>query len=546
MSKRRFLGTDLDRIHLQPTNRMPAWKVEIWNPSRTDIHEVVLGESESPRYDVTDYVISIDFNENIVFENNDDAIASSVQLAVVFDPDATPIQMTEKVWRDGTPVRISQGDLRIDRDDWVPIFTGVVRGVPTTEEFSRDADRVRRLQIVCVDRAEKYLNKTVTARAYEKGDDVGKAAVETAIEWMNLDRREILIGDQDYLIGHPQSQLVDIEVLKGIAQMLFVVGKKPRFDADGFLVAADTDLDKPPVRKYETQDFIISMRREQVLTSVNNSVRLLGLDNELTTVVERVKRLAHGSITAGYFEDKVDDTIYFSEQDGKEKGGRRAKDTFLGRAKVSRVGDLIGEDLKWTPKIEEDGFTVFEGQLSFDTGFGPEIRGILAGAWLAQVIAAQILRTEADSVGEFGGGALGAAAQVLEVTASLTLLAQLLLMTEIGRVKWEIHGKPFANVYQQLAATARLSGVLTEDIKEISPRNDWLYDIDVMRDIARELLRRELIKGWSYTIEMIDDPIVETDDIIQIGELKFYVTSIRKRLLRPAAGTMELTAWRTA
>ena len=70
-SKRKYFGTAMDQVHLQPTNRSPAHRVLIWNPHRTTIHEVVLGEASSPEYDVTDYVISIQYNENIVFENND-------------------------------------------------------------------------------------------------------------------------------------------------------------------------------------------------------------------------------------------------------------------------------------------------------------------------------------------------------------------------------------------------------------------------------------------------------------------------------------------
>lgn len=541
---------------MQPANRAPAHRVLIWNPNRCDIHDVVLGSPGSPAYDVTPFVVSIGFNENIVFENNDDAIASSLQLDVVYDENAEPVQMTERVWVDGAPIRVFQGDVRIAVDDWVPIFTGVVRGVPSTEEFTRDG-RQQMIRVTCVDRAEKYLNTLVTARAYDKGVDVGDAVIETAIEHMQLDRREIKIGVQGYPIGHKQSQLVDIEVLNGIAQMLFVVGKKPRFDSDGFLVAADTDLDKPPARSYDTRDFAISIVRNPLTTPANNSVRLLGLDNELTSVIEQNKRLAHGSITAGYFEDGVRDKIHFSENNGLEGGGRRARDTFLNKEKISSIGDFVGENLEWTPKLEEDGFTCFGGEISFDTGFSPLVRAVLANDWLATMIAAQILRSQASQQAAastvFNAAAtvaateaLNEAAQFVENVANALLIAQLLLMTEIGRVYWEVHGKPFANVYQQIQATSQLGGILTEDIKEIQLRNDWLFEIEYMTGIAKNLLKRELIKGWSYSIEMIDDPLVETDDVIEVDGMKFYIVSIKKKLARPGDGKMQLTAWRLA
>lgn len=535
-SKRKYFGSDLDLVCQQPTNRSPAHRVVIWNPHRTTIHEVCLGTAESPEYDVTDYVISIQYSENIVFENNDDAVASNCVMSVIYDEDALPIEMTEKTWLDGTPVRIYQGDKRIPVEGWIPIFTGVVRGVPSTTEYSRDEFKPRQLQVTVVDRAEKYLNKSVTAREYDKGLDVGKAAVEAAIEWMYLDRREIKIGHQDYPIMHPQSQLVGIEVLKGIAEVLFTTGKKPRFDSEGFLIAADTDLDRPPVRNYPNKDHIVEIRREQVLTSINNSVRLLGIDDELTAVVETTKRLAHGDITSGFFESKVEQKVYFSENDGKANQGRRAKDTFLGDYELSSIGAFFGEGIAWVPHIEDDGFTVFWGTIEFDTGYDPTVRAVLTGLYAAAKATYAVLL----AAGELQ------LASVADGVATAALIGIMLSMTEIGHVYWEIHGNPFNNVYQQLCVTAAIHGILTEDIKEIELRNDWLSSIDYMQERAKQLLRRELVKGWSQKLILIDDPFIEVDDIIQIEDMRFYITSIRKVLARPGDGRMTCTAWRLA
>ncbi|UCG53573.1 MAG: hypothetical protein JSW58_08445 [Candidatus Latescibacterota bacterium] len=536
-SRRKYFGGELDLVHQQPTNRAPAHRVVIWNPNRTSIHEVCLGEAESPEYDVTDWVSSISYSENITWENNDDAIASNCVLSVIYDEDALPIEMTEKTWLDGTPVRIYQGDRRIKKELWIPIFTGVVRGVPSTTEYSRSETKARMLNVTCVDRAEKYLNSVVTARAYETETDVGKAAVETAIEWMYLDRREIMIGYQDYAIAHTQSQLVDVEVLKGVFQILFTVGKKPKFNGEGFLVAADTDLDKPPIRRYQNKDHIVEIRREQILSSVNNSVRLLGIDDELTAVVESTKRLAHGNITSGFFEDEVRHRVYFSENDGKENQGRRAKNTYLANERISSIGAFFGEGLRWAPNIEDDGFTVFWGQVVFNTGYDPAVRATLTGLWAASqaIILLGWLGVVPDWI-----------VAIAQATGTAAMIGMILSMTEVGHVYWEVHGQPFQNVYQQLCSTAQLSGILTEDIKEIELRNDWLYDIGYMRARAKELLRRELIKGWSYQIHMIDDPFIEVDDIIEIESMKFYITSIRKNLLRPGDGKMICTAWRIA
>lgn len=550
MSKRRFFGTRIDQAFSQVNGRRPEFRVYLWNPNRTSIHEVVLDQARSPRYDITDWVMSIDLQENIVFENNDNAIASTATLNLVYEPYARPIEITERTLIDGAPVRIVSGDASVPEAEWVPVFTGVCRGVPSIDKHTRDANKPPMMIATIVDRAEKYITKTVTARSYEQGEDIGKAIVETAIEWMYLDRREIRIGHQGYDVGHPQSQLVDIEVLKGIADILFVVGKKPRFDSEGFLVAADTDLDRTPAREHPNRDGVISIRRQQMLSSVYNSVRLLGLDNNLTEVVEREKRLAHGSITAGYFETNVSETIYFSENDGKPGGGRRAKNTRLKNVKVSTVGGLFGENLTWTPTLEDDGYTTFGGVLSFDTGFDIAIRSFIVATWAAATIAQALATHQAiahASAGDIASANTAATmADIAAGTATAAMIAFALSVTEMGRVYWEIHGNPFQNVYQQLSTVAALNGVLTEDIRERELRNDWFYSISTMRERAKQLLRRELIKGWSFEIAMLDDPLVDVDDLIKIGDEVYYITSIQRTLSRPPNGIMTLSAWRIA
>jgi len=535
MSRKKFLGTELDRIHQTQTGRSPKIKVEIWNPNRTNVNDVVLGRSGSPAYDVTSHVRSIGYNENIVWENNDDAVASSLSIDVARDPDALPIPIDETTFIDGAPIRLWLGDARVPDSDWVPIFTGVLRGNPAATEHSRSSRQPQTITVTAVDRAERYLSTVVTARAYDRGQDVGKAAVETAIERMYLNRREVKIGYQGYGIGHTHAQLVDIEVLKGIHQILFTVGKKPKFDGEGYLVAADTDLNKVPTREYRDKSFVTEVVREPAGRSLYNSVRLLGLDDELTAIIERDRRIAHGTITSGFFEEEVRLQVFFSEDEGEQTTGRRAKNTHA-KFKVATIGILFGQNATWEPVLESDGYTTFSGWITFDTGAQLAFRIALLAVWSA----AKVVMEAALSIGEL---TIAAAAEVAATTAMTVMLLTLL---EIGFVEWEVYGEPFQNVYQQLAATAQRHGVLTEEIKDVEVRNDWLYDIDYMRATAKELLRRELIKSWAYTIKMLDDPLLEVDDVIAIEDRRYYITSIRRRIERPWNSLVELTAWRLA
>lgn len=534
MSRAKHFGATIDRIYGSNVHRVPGYQVFIWNPNRATIQDVVLNQAESPRYDITSHVKKIDFNENIVFENNDDAVSTNCSLTLQYDPDAKPIPISERTLMDGTPLRIYQGDSRVPKGEWVCIFTGVVRGNPSiiVHDRTNAASSGKEVQVLVVDRAEKYLNKVATGRNYIKGDDIGKAAVETAIEFMYLDRREIEIGNQSYAIGHEQSQIVDIEVLKGIYQILQCVGKKPRFNGEGKLVAADTALARVPMRVYKNRDLFVSIVRTQQGGSLYNTVKFLGLDDDLTEVRERKKRLAHGDITTGFFDSFVRETVYFSETPGTQSGGRKARDTTFTH-KLHTLGD-VGGSIEWTPFLESDGYTCFGGQYKLDTGYAPWIMGALVGSYLGVMTAEAMLLSMGDTE----------AAGVMQQVGTIGLVAIMITMMSIGRVSWEIYGYPIQNVFQQLCATAQLSTVLSEDIKELEIRNDWIYDQNVLTARAKEHLKRELIKGWTYEILMLDDPLLECDDIFEVMGERYYIISIRKTLMRPTDGLMAVTCWR--
>ena len=538
MSRARWYGTEMDRA-IQSLDRAPAWRVWLWNPNRTTIGAVVRGESRSPRYDLTPWVIDASISENIAFENSEDASASSARLILRRDREATPIPIDFTTLVSGAPVRIYWGDSRVVERLWVPVFTGVIWGSPSYVERSAE-EPDQRITVELADRSVLYSNRKVVSRHYVRGVDIGKAAVETAIEHCELDRREIRFGSLGYAIGHEQAQLVDIEVLSGLAQMLFVVGRRPKFDSEGFLSAADADLDKAPARVYTDDRFIVRAERNETGTAQNNSVRVLGIDSVQTKIVEREKRLAHGTLTAGFFQTEINHRIAFSEASGEAEGGRRARNT---RAVFSSqtLGSLVfGDDPDWVPTIEADGETVFEGRIQAATGYDVALRSALIFQYVG-------FRTAMAQIDLEVPGNLQAYQQLELVTAGL-IAAIFASLTELGTLDFEIYGEPFQLVLQQIASTAQLSGVATENIREIEFRNDWLYDREYMDGIAKELLRREIAKSWSYEIEMADDPLLEADDVIALGGAngteRHYIERIERRFGGNADGTMRVRTWR--
>jgi hypothetical protein len=550
----------VDQAFRLVSGRVPQFKLVLWNPNRTTMRDVVLGEETSPRYDLTPYVIQFDELENAIFENSDEDVATTMGVTLQYDPTAMPIPISERTLVDGAPVRLYSGDARANEDEWVPIFTGVIRGSPSVIARSRAETPQSTIAINCVGREEGFLATVVIAHSYEQGTDIGRAAVETAVQFMGLDRREVNIGDLGYTIGHPQSQIVDVEILKGIYEILFAVGKKPKFDNEGFLIACDTDIAKPPARVYQEPDMIVEVLREPAESAVNNSVKVVGLSNDLTEVVENRKKLANGTITSGFFETEVRQQVWFSENRGKD-GSRRAKNTTLS-SHVSTIGDIFGESVSWQPTLEDDGVSVFGGKVVLDTGYDPTVRIILISTWAVAKTVQLIAGLNTSGTGlqtAAAAASFDAAAPGLEVAsegnflaaageivATAAMIGMMLSMTEMGRVEWELKGDPFQYVYQEICATAQLANVLSADIREIQFKNDWIYALNVAEDRALDLLKRELIKSQSHTITMLDDPLLDVDDVVTIENASYYVTSIRRRWSRtgPPDGRITVGAWR--
>ena len=141
MSKQEYYDTTLDQVYKSHDVRVPTCRVVIWNPNRCNLQDVVLGQAESPEYDISDHVKSVQYKENIVFEDSDNSVASNCSITLTYDPLAQPIPIDETTLLDSTPIRIYQGDKRVSEE--ILIFTGVIRGNPSVMVHAAAQQAVR-------------------------------------------------------------------------------------------------------------------------------------------------------------------------------------------------------------------------------------------------------------------------------------------------------------------------------------------------------------------------------------------------------------------
>lgn len=534
---RAFLpGSKLNEIS-GSLQRWPKFQVVIWNPTKVSINDVAAGSVTEAALDITPFVQTAEYLQNIGFENGDDPSTTQASFRFRRHPN-TGQNLRRGMIEDGVIVQIRQGDLRVDKGDWIPIFTGTFRGRPG-DDPGTPADRSEGFSAQAFGREERFLNLTVTTESFGQDTDVGVMAVNIAQKHMGLSQNEIRFGAQGFESKHKTNQLVELPALQALWECLFVVGKKPAFDSLGRLIAVDVSLDKPAARVYSNGNSMFkSIQAVPNDVEVNNAIVLRGLSSTLTKVVGEVQRLTELSVVTGFFDTEFKERVYYSED-----RTQRAQNTYVVERKKIRWSDA-----DWSQQNE------FHGKLSIDTRYLRNVRAAIFTAFLAIQTFIAII----DLYFQGGGNGLKVIFDIFGISftvaklrfilqlASMAALAALLWsMNYIGRGEYEIWGKPFEYAYRELIAEHQLVDLGPDEVRRAEFRNDFLSTMEELDEAAAERLRREVLKNQVYQIVMLDDPLLEVDDVIEDADgNRYYVVSVGKHLEPEAEPVMTLTCWR--
>lgn len=540
MTRALLPGTWLNEI-AGSTERWPAWRVLVWNPRQITINELASGQFKVAPIDLSDYVETLQYEENVGFENSDNP--TTTRCSFRFRRNRLGLDdLRRGLIDDGVLVRVYSGDRRVRMEDWVCIFTGTFRG-RAADDPGTPSQLTEFMEAAAYGREERFLNLTATTDKFGKDTDVGQIALAIATEIMGLGQDEVLIGAQGFKSQHVSNQVVDTNCLDALYQLLFVVGKKPKFDSLGRLCAVEVDLDKPAARILSAGDHTVEQITAQPNdVEVNNSVLLHGLSSVMTKAASASQLLVTLDAVTGFFDSEFKKQVYYSQDHSQ-----RAQNTFLTTKKK-----IWFSDAKWTPEDE------FHGLLDIDTHYLSLAREIIFAVYLASELAIAAIDYYFQAA---GSGATGVIVQVvtfgaatatlaserlaLKIISQVALAALLWAMQFIGSGTYEIWGEPFEYVYQELQSRALLPGLDPDEIRQADFRNDFLSTMDELDVRVRELLRRELVKDQLFQITMMDDPLLEVDDVLETssGE-RFYVLNVRKNFQREKKATMTLTCWK--
>lgn len=526
-------GSRLDQI-VQSDRRYPAYKVLLHNPRCTTFAQVATNTYEVPPFDASPFVKSVGYEENIGHENLDDPSTTRISIEMQRHP-TTGITIRRGLIEDGVIVQVFEGDARIPHDEWVCVFTGRFRGRPG-DDPGTPAEKTEGFTATAYGREEGYLNVRVPATiSFPNGTDLGEMAQHIGSEWMGLTMDEMLFGSLDFQTQHLTNQLVDINALTAMYQLGFPTGKKPKFDSLGRLRFVDVNLDKPACRVYTDRALFRAMKAAPNEIEVNNSVVIRGLSAVLTKALGEIQRLLSFEAITGFFDSNYDEDKWFSEDHSQ-----RAQDTYLvTKHKIS------WSDADWT-QVDE-----FHGDVDIECRTLYYARVIIFATYLALQVAVAaidlIIQSGAPGstpiVTPSGPSTLAVWREILYILSIVALAGLLWSMQFIGRGSYEIWGKPFEYVYQELMVRVKMIGLDESSLREIEYRNDFLSDIEVMQTLATEHLRREMLKNQTYELVMMNDPFIEVDDVIEVNGERHYVVSVTRTLEINTEPIMALKTW---
>lgn len=541
----RNLSFNLDHIMVASESREPAWELLIYDVRSTSdtINDVVvfnafgtgsLAPLTGPR-NFNDDVAAIRLNEVRGDYVNGGVAAATVIIDLVdehglFDPllllGLNPASQeyedaVGRFLRAGNVVVIKMGDQRVDYAEWLTVFTGEIVG-QAGRRRSRSDGAQSDISIQALGREARFLQYTRTSDDYGGSTTHRQAAEDIAQNKMGLDAAEINFsgwGTQNF--QHQSVQFVDEPPLVMISQLMFSDGLLPKFDGRGILTQVTSLISGAPDRIYDNFDIIRKIDRPWSNVEQPNCVIVLGLDKNLTKILQPQQRLRMVDITTGFFTTDEDFEVFWA--DDKTLVAENVEERIL-KSVNGGLSFLGGEEVfNYLPAPGPGGGTI-GCQIQISTGFAP---------WLVVFFLATyvVLAFIPDNVLVISGA--GVTIPIGRVIQAGALAAALFIMTKIGRGQYEFIGEPMEYVYKEIRARACVEGASEFEQNVVTIENHLINTAADAQNAAKNTLFLLQAEENPRDVEMLHDLRVEPDDIFEIpGDRRFLVDTVSYTLTR--------------
>lgn len=428
--------------------------------------------------------------------------------------------------RQGNVVVIKEGDLAVDEIDWPITFTGSIVGQPG-QDFNRTTGRAI-LTVKAISRETDFQRLESTSRDFAQGSTYFDIGSEIAEIDMGLAVDEIAFSSWgNRLTVFLSTQFVMENPLISIARLMFPDGFMPRFLGNGQLGLTNAIITKGPARFYPEKSLPIAITRPIIEQNGVNEVEIIGLDPDLQQIIQVRQELASASITTGYFSNDAKIPVRWSEDKTQQALGTQLE-------VIASIGDGLFTfgDEGYTETVQSDGGSV-EGFIDVDGALGSSIALVvlLAGAW----IGTQFIPD---------GATIGSTIPIGRPINGLVGQVLMQILGTAARGDYRINGQPFEYVFPEIREVARVTGLRSEDIQQVSIENHLVNSVADAQASAVRVLRRERAKVNARRITILHDLRLEPDDILEIGSgltaRRYMIQSINRTLTRggPHVATM--------
>lgn len=529
MALQKLIGTDLDRIG-QSLYRAAGRRVLLFDLYQDSVSDIVLDRYQQVPLDITAFVLDMDISVSHDTESNQ----ASFRIAG---------EGFDWRWLLFSWVKVYEGDLRVDSENWPLVFSGVFRGQPSRNE---ERGNLRTYSHTAYDRSVFFRNRRHTSgRAWLPTDtdaDVGEICRQFATnsEWgMGLAPDEVLFGKMSFRILQ-KLQIVDIPAMDALREIMQVARREPAFNGEGKLVARPLDLDRLPIRVYGDNDLIKSVTFAAQPANIPSAVTVRGLDYKLSRVDHRKQKMfTVGPITIGMFTPVI--TSRQSFDDNQEFRAVVASEPVNVQFEGTLLTFLFGLDDTFEIRMDQDG--EFGCVINVRFG-GAEVAIIIVVSMLAAYIALKFLGAELGGQGPF----LAFLGWIVEAIATVLLFIIMQTLRSLGKLQFEVHGTPYEYAYLELVSKARLTDVMSTEEEPIEIENHILSTIEQVEDLARDELRRKAAEVAQRDLVIGSDVLLEPNDVLELDEegetARYYVMEVSKKFRRGEDPFYQLSTFR--
>lgn len=354
----------------------------------------------------------------------------------------------------------------------------------------------------------------------------------TRLDVIARDVAEMLLSPGEVLlptlgVSTPQSttQLAELSAWAMLEALLLPAGYTPAIDALGRLFTWSRDVRRPTDIRL-TEDRLLEVSGGRSTPAVTR-LQVKWLDPVMTRVEQQDRALAHANITAGFFQLKQEQEVWFSDD-----RTQRARDTHLVIRQSANSGLLNFCDEEWEVIGAIGGEGDLHGKILVTTSVWAPV---LATAALGTMLNAS---TIPDGVASVGAGVTIPQGRVVQAVAEAAIL---LIMMSIGTGSYEVWGVPYDYVNARNTTEAYDLNAAAGDDKPQSIESDFVMNEAHAQAIAAREFLFAALSANSFGLTMVDDFRVQVGDILELpDETRVFVTGFDRNLSHGAPATLQV------